>query len=346
MSETDVRAHVSILATPGRSHWIVRCSSDAIRVRRTAGRVTGSARDPSANEAVRPVLEAAEATLDRLRAALSASDVQSVVIRATNGRVEALARIECPCGPVVLGGRGPNAAEELIAAASELLVASFHPGPPSHPGQKWGHRPLMVGPGAVAVVLVAARWLLGSPSARALQHRRLLPDVSLVDRPVEHEEGDSDDAGHPAARMTLVDHGRITLPEPGGDPPPGRACWLHDTQRLGSGAGLDLTLSAVPTMQAPPGRLQLVCVVEGLRRYYNDGIVRLSCIARTDDDPRCFRLWLRGNPLAMLRAVRAGCGVPRTVFSEHAVTTPALLLPSASQLSTLKGNNRVSVSPL
>jgi hypothetical protein len=188
-----------------------------------------------------------------------------------------------------------------------------------------------------AAVLAGVRWVLGSAGAARLEGRRLLPPMTLIDRPVAHAAGEQDDAGHLAAPWALVRGGTVaTMPrDPATNLPAGRMVWHHDEHRLVAARTFGLELTGVagrPPGDPPPEAVELVECVQRVRHYQTDGRMRLVCVARAGQRGRPFLVGLAGRPLTVLRLVSGLAGAAAETCTDHSVRTPSLVLPTALSL--------------
>ncbi|HEY6794637.1 MAG TPA: hypothetical protein VI248_08135, partial [Kineosporiaceae bacterium] len=234
------RVAVSVICTAANAGRLARRRTDVVRLRRDGGRVVGSERVPAtaAPHAVRAPQRTASALVDALfargtrsalptRGALRWTCAVATVARQTRVVVQ----LETAVGPTVVSGSGPGAVEAVLRRIDDwrlLLVPSSLPLRRAPTG--WRGLPVRLRPPVAAAVLVAVRNVLASPAAARLDGRRVLPPVTLVDRPAEHAVGELDDAGHVASAWTLVREGTVTvLPRDRfTGVPAGRAVWLHD----------------------------------------------------------------------------------------------------------------------
>jgi hypothetical protein len=334
----------------------IRRATDVVRLRRTRARVTGSQRLPATAEpaavsdvqrmvddlvlAVFPAASrfpAVPAPMGAPPGAESALHWQSAVVT-VNRRARVLGRWESPAGPLLLGGDGPAAAAAVLAWCGEWqrLLAGRRP-LLSGPASGWDGVPVVLGPAVAAAVVVGVRWVLGTSAAGRLDGRRVLPAVTLVDHPVEHAPGERDDAGLPVAPWVLARAGTVaTMPvDPATGVPVGRAVWQHDEGRLTMAGSFALEVDG-PAGDArpapPPESLELLQCVEGVRRYLPDGRMRLVCLARLGAAARPFLVGLSGRPLSLLRAVTGLAGESSSIATDHLVSTPSLVLPTAQSL--------------
>ena len=347
-----LRVRVSAVGTPVAGRLRVRRSQEVLRLTRSHGRVVGSRRVPVGSgrpqdgrgvDADRRALdrhrEVVEEVLGRLGAVLP--DVPGVRLQSlaiTSGpRLRALARVETPAGPVLIGGAGPLAAQQLLAGVADLagVAGAVPPGPA--PG--WAGAALVLRPPVAAAVLIGVRWLLHGPAGARLQGRRVLPPLTFLDHPVDQIEGEPDDAGLPAGPWAVVDAGRVACPplDRVTGLPLGRAVWSHDQQRLVRGGSFALTVTADPRWgdaADPPGggSVQLLTCVEGIRRYEPDGRMRLICLARHGPRGPTFLVGLTARPLTLLRELVSVAGPSAQDGTDHLVNTPSLVLPPAESL--------------
>lgn len=347
-----LRVRVGAVATPVDRRLQIRRSADVLRLTRVGGRVTGSVRipvwpggrlgvpgDAAGLHQLAVCRETTEAALHRLSRGLRpvpGLHLQSVAVSA-GSQLRVLARLETPTGPLLVGGAGPQAAEDVLArlqAHPELAAV-----PSAQPVPGWVGRPLVLHPPVAAALLVGLSWVLRGPAAPRLDGRRVLPMLTVVEHPVEHPEGAPDDAGLPAGPWVLVDDGRVAAVRRDGTTglPLGRAVWSHERQRLAEAGSFVLTVSsrgseAPAAGTAAADALHLVACVEGIRRYHPDGRIRLVCLARDGASGPTFRVALSGRPLTLLRALVAVAGPPGTDSADQVVTTPPLVLPPAEIL--------------
>jgi hypothetical protein len=351
---------VSAVATPVGDRLQVRRSADALRLATSGGRVTGSVRvpvwpggrlgvpgDAAGLHTLAVCRETVEAALHRLARGLRPAPGvcwQSTSVTATP-QLRVLARLETSAGPILVGGAGPQAAEDLLARLGALPELAAVPS--AEPVTGWAGRPLVLEPQVAAALLVGVRWVLRGPAAARLDGRRVLPALTILDRGVDHPDGTPDDAGRPVAPWVLVRAGRVADPprDEGTGLTSGRAVWSHERQRLVEAGSFALTVSgrdgrpdlAPPPSPAhvvnpPPDAVHLVACVEGIRRYHADGRIRLVCVARDGANGPTFRVSLSGRPLNLLRALVAVAGPPGTDSTDQLVTTPSLVLPPAESL--------------
>lgn len=364
-TQARVRASAVGMLMAGRVQ--LRCSTDLVRLIRTGGRVTGSIRvpadrlDPAVATAQRSVEVLARAAAERLTTAAEASApragalVPQSLVATAEHELRLLARLESGCGPLLVGATGADAAErvgELVVRAAET-VGDGRTGPPP---ADWSARPLVLRPPVAAAVLVGLRWLLGTPQAARLDGRRVLPDLTLVDRPTAHPTGTLDDGGREALAQALVRRGRVAMPETDAEGVMhGRALWLHDRGRLVPATPFGLALTGRAFEEPLPAAIELMRCVEGLRRYHPDGTVRLLCLARSlpstassasgasspstastgSITSTCtpFLVRVTARPLSLLRAVRGVDGPSEDVCCDHDVRTPSLVLTSTDDLA-------------
>jgi hypothetical protein len=335
----ELRATVTAVASPVAGVVSVRYSGDLLWLARTAGRVTGSTRLPAHQtlplvrrryqEAVEAV-SAVRTTCEGLTADGPLRPQSALVTVGTRLRV--LARLETPAGPMLAGGAGTAAVADMLEVVAEL---SRLPGALADAPRGWDRRPLLLRPPVAAVLLAGVRLVLGGAAAGRLAGRRVLPDLTLVDRPVEHAEGALDDCGTPAEAHMLVRSGRVAPLPPDTCPgvPPGRAVWCHEESRPVIAATFGLTLSGMPAVSPPDGAVELLACAEGLRRYHADGHLQMTCLARSADSASIFLVAVRARPLSMLRAVTGLAGGSANTYLEDEIDTPSLVLLSADELA-------------
>lgn len=332
----ELRATVAAVASPVTGAGSVRYSGDLLRLVRTSGKVTGSTRLP-ARRTLPLVARRYREAVSAVRAACEGLTAdgplrpQSALITA-GPRLRVLVRLETPAGPMLAGGAGPTAVADMLEAVAGL---NRLPGALADAPRGWDRRPLLLHPPVAAVLLAGVRLVLGGAAAGRLAGRRVLPDLTLTDRPVEHAEGALDDGGSPAVGHTIVRSGRVAPPPPGTYPgiPPGRAVWRHEESRPVIAATFGLTLSGMPAASPPDGAVELLACAEGLRRYHADGHVQMTCLARPPDSASVFLADVRARPLSMLRAVTGLAGGHANTYLEHEVNTPSLVLLSADELA-------------
>lgn len=338
--QTECRSVVTVLGVPVDTRLRFSRSTEVVELTRKGGRVISSARRPAP---VVPALgEAAGRALrhgvERL-ATVSGPDavVQNLLTSATARWspgtrpvpvVRSLARVATRTGPLVLGGRGEHALDEVVHTLTEL--AGLRPGP-VEPGT-WRHE-VLLRPAVTAVFVVAARMVLGSPAAGRLHGRRLPPPLTLVDEPVEHATGDRDDSGSPVGPLELLTAGRVRVPASG--TVTGRAAWVHDHQRTRLATPFRLRLTGAPAPASREERIELLYPVEGRQRYRADGQVRITCLARLGE--RSFPVRLCARPLSLLGRAAGVCGPPTELYSDHETVVPALVLPAREHLEEADG---------
>ncbi|TYK51432.1 hypothetical protein [Actinomadura decatromicini] len=328
--------------TPGPGGPNLRLSADHVSMSRDdAGAVRASRR--SSEVGGDPAMDAVRGLLAAAASALGRAPVQSVLaeVRELPGRgwrqLRVLARVETSLGPLFTGLAAPGASRAPdVSSGLDVPPYGLRPGKPPH---GWRALPLVMRPAVAAIPAAGTALLLASRTARArtdrLDGRRLLGTLSLTDLPAAHPPATSDDAGHPADAIRLVEAG-VLVPlriEATSGAPRGRAVWDHDRQALYPAPQSRLRLSAARA-PAPGPALELRWPIESLRRYDPDGLLSLICVAHASDQPdRCFAVRLRGRPQTLLRAVRGAVADTSAVACADAhVTTPPLLLPNAREL--------------
>ncbi|HEY6795232.1 MAG TPA: hypothetical protein VI248_11195 [Kineosporiaceae bacterium] len=324
----------------------IRRQVDVVRLHRSAGRVTRSERVPAT---ALPLLVAGSQDVAgqvadslfgdptiRFAAGHGTLRWQSAAITMTR-RPRAIVRLETSAGPALVGGYGTVAdvLRDRVDDWARLLAEPLLPRDRA-PGA-WPRLPIVVRPPVAAALLVGVRWVLGSPAASRLDQRRVLPRLTLTDRPLAHDVGEPDDAGQPAMPWDLVRGGVVaTAPRDGPTGlPAGRVVWHHDERRPVSARVFDLELAGPPGWpDADPQEeaLELVECVERVRTYQPDGWMRLVCVARVHPGGRPFLVGVTGRPLSLLRAVVGATGEATSLHTEHSVRTPSLVLPSAQSL--------------
>jgi hypothetical protein len=343
----ELRVAVTVVCTATGAGHLARRRVDVIRLRREAGRVTGSVRVPATAvpEAVRVPLRTAATLVDGLfaRGARSALPTRGALrwstATVTVGRqARVVVTLESAVGPAVVGGYGPAAVDTTLHRVDDwrpLLVPSALPLHRAPAG--WRGLPVMLRPPVAAALLVAVRHVLTSPPGAQLDGRRVLPPLTLVDRPVDHVAGEVDDAGQPVGAWMLVREGTVVTPprDRRTGLPAGRAVWQHDEGRLVPAPSVELELTG-------PGRtvrsedhqdvVELLQCVEQPRLAQADGRLRLVCLARVGRGPHPFLVALTGRPLSLLRAVHALSGELSAPCTDHLVRTPSLALPTAQSL--------------
>jgi hypothetical protein len=347
----DHRVSVTVTCTPAGNGRLTRRWVDVIRLQRDGnhgdGRVTGSIRIPGTTlpSVVRGPQRAASAQVDALfargpRSALPARGglLWSGATITAGQPPRILVTLQSAVGAALAGGCGPAAAEAVLHRVGEwrsLLAPSSRP--LLRPPAGWRGLPVMLRPPVAAAVLVGVRDVLTSPAATRFDGRRVLPPVTLTDRPVEHGTGEPDDAGHPAEPWTLVREGTVrTMPRDRSTGlPQGRAVWQHDEGRLTAATALDLELAGA-VRRAPledhPDLVELVQCVQRGSVPHTGGWMRLICLARIGRAPHPFLVALAGRPLSLLRAVHALSGDAAATCTDHLVRTPSLALPTALAL--------------
>ncbi|MGW5349832.1 hypothetical protein ACWERV_04820 [Streptomyces sp. NPDC004031] len=325
-------------------------TSEVVRLTRRGGRVVGSARVlpggrgwPDWSRVV-PAVQAELAAFDH--AAGVCGGEGPLVLQSARAAAEAgtgpgpgsgwlLVRAESPAGPLLLGAAGP-AAGDACAAQLRAARVDFAAAPkPVAPAPDWRERPLLLAPQVAAAVVAGARMALASPRAARLDGRRLLPGFGLVDEVPGLPAGAADDAGLPAGPLRLLDGGRVAIPprDPGSGLVPGRARWDHERARLVADRRCRLVFGGPPApAEAVADRIDLLWCVEGLRRYFPDGRMRLVCLAVLPGAPGWFRVELTGRPLTLLRSAGGVHGRAAEICAGDRVHTPALLLPPAACL--------------
>jgi hypothetical protein len=343
----ELRVAVTVVCTAAGSGRLSRRRTDVIRLLRERGRVTGSVRVPATAvpESVRLPQRTASMLVDGLfsRGARSALPTRGALrwnsATVTVGRqARVLVRLGSAVGPALVGGCGPSAVDAALRRLDEwrpLLIPSALPLHRAPAG--WRGLPVLLRPPVAAAVLVAVRQVLTSPAAVRLDGRRVLPPVTLIDRPVEHAAGEPDDAGHPAAPWTLVRDGTVaTMPRDRSTGLPiGRAVWQHDEGRLVAPAGLELEFTGAvraARSEDPADVVELLQCVEPPRLAPGDGRLRLVCLARIGRGTHPFLVAMTGRPLSLLRAVHALSGELSSPCADHLVRTPSLALPTAQSL--------------
>jgi hypothetical protein len=337
----ELRVTVTAVVSPVTGTVSARYSGDLLRLVRTSGRVTSSARLPAHRarplvaRRYREAVSAVQAMCDELgRAELVGTGParpQSAVVIA-GARVRLLARLETPAGPMLAGGAGDSAVPDMLSMVAEM---NRMPGALSGAPQSWDRRPLLLRPPVAAVLLAGVRLVLGGAAAGKLAGRHLFGSLTLADRPVEHAEGDLDDCGRPAGQHAIIRYGRA-MPLPQGTVPgipTGRAVWYHEENRPAIAATFGLTLSGMPAAPRPDDAVELLACAEGLRRYHPDGHLQMACLARPAGSAGAFLVDVRARPLSLLRAVTGFAGNTANTYLEHEITTPSLLLPSAGELA-------------
>lgn len=332
----ELRATVTAVVSPVTAAVSARYSGDLLRIVRVSGRVTSSARLPA--HRARPLVErryreavsAVQSVCEELAGTGPARPQSTVVI--AGPRLRLLARLETPAGPMLAGGAGDSAVPDMLGVVAEL---NRLPGALSGAPHGWDRRPLLLRPPVAAVLLAGARLVLGGAAAGKLAGRQLFGSLTLADRPVEHAEGDLDDCGRPAEQHAIIRSGRVTPLPRGTLPgiPPGRAVWCHEESRPAVAATFGLTLSGLAAAPLPDDAVELLACAEGLRRYYPDGHVQMTCLARLAGSATAFLVSLHARPLSLLRAVRGLAGDIANTYLEHEITTPSLLLPNAGELA-------------
>lgn len=333
----ELRTTVTAVASPVVRTAYVRRSTDLVLLSRDAARVTGSVRLP-AHRGGAPVEERQQQVAEALRAVVtglvSCTSLRPQSLLVTAGaRLRMLARLESAAGPLLAGGSGPRAATDLLAVVAGLDAAVEAP---AEAPRGWRSRPLVLRPAVAAVLLTGVRLVLAGTAATRLEGRRVLPPVTLTDRPTEHPEGVPDDAGQPATAHTIVREGRVRVfpvaPDTG--LPSGRAQWRHEERRPVAAPVHALTLTGTVTV-AEPGEdtVELTACVEGLRRYHPDGRLQMLCLARSPAASGAFLVAVQARPLSLLRAVVGLTGDTVTTYTEHEIETPSLVLPSADELT-------------
>jgi hypothetical protein len=354
----EERVTLSMVCAPASADPVVRYRADVVRLRRDQGRVTGSSRIAAlaVPEAVSGPKRVAEVVADGLLGGLhgyvrrTAGGYggaafprqkelrwQSAAITVAR-RPEVLVRLESSAGPVLIGGGGTTVdatLRERVAAWLRLLAVpalARHELPAG-----WRQLPVVLSPPVAAALVIGARLVLGAPGAARLAGRPVLPPITLTDRPLAHDPGERDDAGHPATAWPLVRRGVVVaFPQgPAAGVPAGRARWDHDEQRLLPARAHALQLAPAQG-QLDTGRpevaLELLECVERVRRYQTDGRMRLVCVARVRPGGHRFLVGVGGRPLTLLRAVTAVAGEAATIWTDHVVETPALVMPSVASL--------------
>lgn len=332
----ELRATVTAVVSPVTGVVSARYSGDLLRLVRTSGRVTGSTRLPAhqtrplVKRRYREAVSAVRTTCEGL-AAGGPLRPQSALVTA-GARLRVLARLETPAGPMLAGGAGTAAVADMLGVVAEL---NRLPGALADAPHGWDRRPLLLRPPVAAVLLAGVRLVLGGTAAGRLAGRRVFPDLTLVDRPVEHTEGALDDCGRPAEAHTIVRSGRVAPLPQGSYPcvPSGRAVWRHEESRPVIAATFGLTLSGMPMASRPDGAVELLVCTEGLRRYHPDGRMQMICLARPADSASIFLVAVRARPLSMLRAVTGLAGSAANTYLEHEINTPSLVLLSADELA-------------
>lgn len=365
--ERELRGTATVLASPavtpgtaGPVGWDRCRSAGLVELTRTGPRVTSSRRR-AAHPGGEPLTGALDAAVGGCLADLTAGldepagpavAVQSVLVTATGDSAgapvspRALVRVESVAGPLVAGGSGADAAVTVLDAVAGLRRLAPRP---VRPPAGWTERPLLLRPPVAAVVVTGACLALASASAVRLDGRRVLPGLTLRDEPVDHLVRGHDDAGHRADVLTLVDRGRVALPERDADTavPLGRAQWDHDSGALVRAPLRRLALTGPPAPDGGGEPLELAWCVEGLRRYHPDGTLRMLCLARPEPgSPDWFLVSVTAPPLTLLRAVSGVTGPVTGTYSEGEVRSPGLLLPSVERLDHNEGKTRVVVTAI
>lgn len=345
---TEFRARTTVIGSPAGGTTRISRSTDVVELTLVAGRVVSSVRrwdrqavdlDDAADQALRIALDRLDEVAGRAVA------VQSVLVSAEGGWgaaatpapvVRVLARVETVAGPLVLGGRGPRATDEvsrMVAAANGLRGL-----PAEQPGTR--RCPVVLFPAVSAVLVVAARMVLASPAAARLAGRRVLPPLTLTDDPVAL--AGQDDNARAVGPVELVVDGRVRAParDPDTGALLGRAAWSHDLRRLTGAGPHRVRLSGLRETPVPADRIDVLYPVEGLERYLPGGFVRVTCVARAGAGPRWCLVRLCARPLSLLRLVQGAHGPSTPLYSDHETYVPALVLPS---LVRLEGSSGVSV---
>jgi PmbA/TldA metallopeptidase C-terminal domain len=251
-------------------------------------------------------------------------------------RTSVIARLETTAGPVVTGtGAAHWPAPRAITFPARLASGA--------PPRGWNTRPIVLAPQVSSVLMSGARLALTSREMRrrssSMTGCRIMPDLTIVDRPALHGESAPDDAGDPARSHTLIQNGRLC-----GVPFSsmtntivGRAVWNHDDQLLGKAPMARLELSG-PALAWPADPLEVAWCAEGLQRYHRDGTLRLRCLGLVSGGSRRWHLFeLHARPLGLLRLTTGLTGAAANSFSDDEVTAPSLVLPSATELEGKDG---------
>lgn len=356
------------LASPVRDRRRVSRSADVVGFSRNrVNRVESSIRCAPGNvpgdvaSTLRDVELVADDLLDLAIARfgdLALGRLQSVVVRAfhrggplgTVHRATAFARLDTPVGPVVRSLVTPTfGMHPLPGADANDTMAGPSEGPfiVSPPPTDLRDRPLRLRPPVAAIVLYGAWLALTSRSSGEVRSklvgRRMLPGLTLTDEPSIHPLGGRDDAGERSVAFTLIEEGRLCeLAESHSvNSLAGRAVWDHDTQCLRS-ASEPIVVTTGPPSTPTLGAVDLVWCLEGLQRYYIGGLLRLRCLARTDDGAPWFVCELRAKPLVLLRAVQGTTGYAVVEVADGLVVTPTLVLSGVSELKE-KGHGQLAV---
>ncbi|GLZ29060.1 hypothetical protein Lesp02_12500 [Lentzea sp. NBRC 105346] len=322
---TELRVRAFGVLTPTGCGPRLTVSIDTVQLHRTPdGRVTRSRRlgpmdhDDESSRLCGLVLREAGGLGDEVRNVVA--EVHEREYRRPTATV--VARVDTIAGPVLVGAAGgPDVA--LPRPALPVRLSAEPAG--------WRGLPVVLQPAVAAVIVAAAATALTTPTGRETARRRagnrLLPDLTLVDKPASWGV---DDRGHDANSLTLLDKGVLRPPgEMIAGIPRGRAMWHHDMRAFVTEPVRRLE---VQTVELPPrDAIELVWCIEDSRPRMEDGELRLRCLAR-DPEGKWFSTVLRGKPLLLLRHVRGGHGPARCVFGDSEVTTPALVFGPTADL--------------